>query len=158
LQLGPGERAEIVVAFTQDDDVVLRSFEQDVERQIGGNDTFDLIRFRTARSLKPSPSLADDLGSSGETPSVPDDARVRRQVSSSSAVRTIRIRPPEAVARRINLAACFMATPRSNHLITKCRWSTRPSRTSAELLTTFRCDHDPHQNERSRLLVGRCRT
>ena len=31
LQLGPGERAEIVVAFTQDDDVVLRSFEQDVE-------------------------------------------------------------------------------------------------------------------------------
>jgi len=78
LMVGPGERSEILVAFAEGDDVVLRSFEQDVERQIGGNDTFDLVSFRASDALEPSAPLPDTLGSSGETPSVPDDARVRR--------------------------------------------------------------------------------
>ena len=77
LQLGPGERAEIVVSFAAGDDVVLRSFEQDVERQIGGNDTFDLVRFQASNSLEASPLLPDAFGSSGTAPSVPADARER---------------------------------------------------------------------------------
>jgi len=77
LLMGPGERAEIVVAFAESDNVVLRSFEQDAARQIGGNDMFDLIRFRAPDSLEPSPSLTQALGSSSEPPSVPGDARER---------------------------------------------------------------------------------
>jgi suppressor of ftsI len=80
LQLGPGERAEIVVAFTEDDDIVLRSFEQnlgDSGRQIGANDTYDIIAFRAADELGSSSALPGDLGSGGESPGVPADATVR---------------------------------------------------------------------------------
>lgn len=64
LLVGPGERVEILVAFTPGDAVILRSFEQNlavegvVERQIGGEDTFDLVRF----------TAADELGGVAELP------------------------------------------------------------------------------------------
>ncbi|MBA2469339.1 MAG: multicopper oxidase domain-containing protein [Chloroflexia bacterium] len=78
LQIGPGERAEIVVAFSEGDDVVLRSFELDgLDRQIGGNDSFDVLNLRAAGPLASSPSSPDDLGSSGQAPTVPDDATER---------------------------------------------------------------------------------
>jgi len=78
LLIGPGERAEIVVAFAEGDEVVLRSFEQDgLARQIGGNDSFDILNFRAA-GTPPSPlPLPDDLGSPGQAPVVPDDATQR---------------------------------------------------------------------------------
>lgn len=82
LLVGPGERVEILVRFEAGETVILRSFEQDlavesvVERQIGGEDTFDLVKF-IAHS---------DLGGIGEFPEtllperelvVPPDATVR---------------------------------------------------------------------------------
>jgi FtsP/CotA-like multicopper oxidase with cupredoxin domain len=80
LLVGPGERAEIVVEFETGDDVVLRSFEQDLGgggRQIGANDTHDLIAFRAAESLESSAEPLANLGSASEAPEVPDDARER---------------------------------------------------------------------------------
>jgi FtsP/CotA-like multicopper oxidase with cupredoxin domain len=79
LQLGPGERAEIVVACEPRERVVLRSFEQDLGgsgRQIGANDTFDILQVRAASTLAPSPALPETLGGSG-APDVPDDATTR---------------------------------------------------------------------------------
>ena len=80
LLVGPGERVEIVVTFEPGDDAVLRSYEQDVGRQIGGNDTFEIINFRAASTLQPSPPLLSDPGSGGAMPEVPDDARERHFV------------------------------------------------------------------------------
>jgi FtsP/CotA-like multicopper oxidase with cupredoxin domain len=73
----------MLVAFTANDDVVLRSFSQDVagqgtiDKQIGGEDTFDLVRF----------TVPDDLGAAGELPysllsetplEIPESATVRK--------------------------------------------------------------------------------
>jgi FtsP/CotA-like multicopper oxidase with cupredoxin domain len=83
LLVGPGERAEIVVAFAAGDDVILRSHEQDlhgvdvIDRLIGANDTFDLIRFRAIPGLSGSPSLPIQLAVGNGPPVVPDDARRR---------------------------------------------------------------------------------
>ena len=80
LLLGPGERAEIVVAFEPGDDVVLRSFEADLGdsgRQIGANDTWDLIAFRAAETLEPSRELPVDLGPGNAVPEIPGNATVR---------------------------------------------------------------------------------
>ncbi|MGW3497922.1 multicopper oxidase family protein [Streptomyces sp. NPDC001020] len=52
--LTPGERAEIVVAFTPGDNVVLRSLDNGVDIAEGD---FDLIRFTAAARLQPSPAL-----------------------------------------------------------------------------------------------------
>jgi FtsP/CotA-like multicopper oxidase with cupredoxin domain len=83
LLLGPGERAEILVRFSPGDEVVLRSYEQDlrmegtVERQIGAEDTFELVRF----------TAPDDLPGDRDLPSsvlpersldLPDDLTERR--------------------------------------------------------------------------------
>lgn len=63
IQLSPGERAEIVAAFEPGEQVVLRSFEPDLEtyflesRFAGGDDSFDLLEIRAAPTLSPSPEV-----------------------------------------------------------------------------------------------------
>ena len=65
--LSPGERAEVVVAMSPGEDVVLRSFEPDlgsnvlVERFNGGEDTFDVLQLRASDRLAPSPTLPNRL-------------------------------------------------------------------------------------------------
>jgi FtsP/CotA-like multicopper oxidase with cupredoxin domain len=67
LQLSPGERAELVVAFAPGDRVVLRSFEPALggnffeERFSGGDDEFDLLELRAGRELTPSRRLPSRL-------------------------------------------------------------------------------------------------
>jgi FtsP/CotA-like multicopper oxidase with cupredoxin domain len=67
LQLSPGERAEIVVQVNRGDDVMLRSYEPDLqmdfwnERVNGGRDTFDILRIAGAQDLTQSPRLPDRL-------------------------------------------------------------------------------------------------
>jgi FtsP/CotA-like multicopper oxidase with cupredoxin domain len=79
LQLGPGERAEIVAAFSPGESVVLRSFTQDLGgsgRQVGSNDTFDLLELRAGERLEPSGELPETLGEPSE-PAFPEHATVR---------------------------------------------------------------------------------
>ncbi len=67
LQLSPGERAEIVVQVAPGDDVMLRSFEPDLDldffadRMNGGDDVFDILRVRAAGDLSPSSPLPSSL-------------------------------------------------------------------------------------------------
>ncbi len=80
LQLGPGERAEIMVESGEGDDAMLRSHEQDLGSggdRIGGDDTFDIIRSRVAGSLQQSAPLPARLGVGNDAPAVPDDATER---------------------------------------------------------------------------------
>lgn len=80
--LGPAERVEIVVEFNPGDDVILRSYEQDLaannvnERFIGAEDTFDILRLQAPESLETSPPL-EHPGEVNPTPDVPSDATVR---------------------------------------------------------------------------------
>ena len=82
LLLGPGERAEILVEFAPGDDVVLRSYEQDlgidgpVEGMIGAKDTFEIIRFRSSRDLEVSAGYAHPESQTA-MPEVPDGATTR---------------------------------------------------------------------------------
>jgi FtsP/CotA-like multicopper oxidase with cupredoxin domain len=79
LQLGPGERAEIVVAFAPGESVVLRSLAQDLGgsgRQVGSNDTFDLLELRAGERLEPSRDLPATLAEPSE-PAFPENATVR---------------------------------------------------------------------------------
>jgi FtsP/CotA-like multicopper oxidase with cupredoxin domain len=78
LRLGPGERAEIVVEMRAGDDIVLRSFEVDLdgqERQLRGNDTFDILRVH-AGTLEDAADLPETLPGEG-APEPPNDATVR---------------------------------------------------------------------------------
>lgn len=83
LLLGPGERAEIVVEFAEGDDVIFHSFTQGavgsgVEgRQIGAEDTFDIIKFRASGPLETSPPLPGILVEEEEPPQAPDNATLR---------------------------------------------------------------------------------
>jgi blue copper oxidase len=67
VQLSPGERAEIVARFAPGEKVVLRSFEPDLgtnffeNRFAGGDDSFDLLQIRAARTLGPSPPVPERL-------------------------------------------------------------------------------------------------
>lgn len=67
IQLSPGERAEIVVRFEPGPPTVLRSYPLDAglgfwgQRFSGGDDTFDLVQFRPAEVLRPSPELPATL-------------------------------------------------------------------------------------------------
>ncbi|MGH9247642.1 MAG: multicopper oxidase family protein [Acidimicrobiales bacterium] len=76
--LSPGERAEIVVAFTPGDDVILRSFEPDLGTNFfsgrfeGGDDTFDLVHMTAGDEPTESPPLPDRLADI--EPIDPDDA------------------------------------------------------------------------------------
>jgi blue copper oxidase len=65
--LSPGERAEIVVALSPRERVVLRSTEPDLGTNVwesrfsGGDDSFDLLELRAGPSLRPSPPLPSRL-------------------------------------------------------------------------------------------------
>jgi blue copper oxidase len=67
IQLSPGERAEIVAAFEPGEEVVLRSFEPQLGtnffdgRFSGAHDSFDLLEFRAAEDLEPSPELPERI-------------------------------------------------------------------------------------------------
>src|SRR5699024_2306807 len=80
--LGPAERVEIVVEMATGDDVVLRSYEQDlasaspIEAQNGAKDTFDILRVRADGDIEASPSL-EHPGDVSPAPDVPDDATIR---------------------------------------------------------------------------------
>jgi suppressor of ftsI len=83
LPLAPGERAEIVVAFKPGDEAVLRSFRPDLgagfptRRFSGGDDTFDIIALRAARTLKPSPPLPTRFTGAPPAIKMPDSPRTR---------------------------------------------------------------------------------
>ncbi len=80
IQLGPAERAEIVVEMAAGDDVVLRAIELDVERhrqQLRGEDTFDILNLRAGDELEESPDLPEVLTDANRAPEVPDDATER---------------------------------------------------------------------------------
>jgi FtsP/CotA-like multicopper oxidase with cupredoxin domain len=63
LELSPGERAEIVVAFTPGETTVLRSEppESSGNRFAGADDRMDVLQLRAADQLAPSPSLPERL-------------------------------------------------------------------------------------------------
>jgi FtsP/CotA-like multicopper oxidase with cupredoxin domain len=67
IQLSPGERGEIVADFEPGEEVVLRSFEPDLEtnfweqRFAGGDDSFDLLEIRAADELAPAPETPEQL-------------------------------------------------------------------------------------------------
>ncbi|MDQ0937262.1 multicopper oxidase family protein [Streptomyces turgidiscabies] len=83
LQLTPGERAEIVVAFKPKDRVVLRSFEPELglafptDRLGGGDDTFDMIEVRARERLTDSRPLPDTLRGAPAAISVPEKPHTR---------------------------------------------------------------------------------
>ncbi|HEU4948916.1 MAG TPA: multicopper oxidase domain-containing protein [Kribbella sp.] len=60
IQLSPAERAEVVVSFRPGERVVLRSYPSELHtvgimsRLAGGDDTFDVLELRAARTLAPS--------------------------------------------------------------------------------------------------------
>ncbi|MEU8776832.1 multicopper oxidase domain-containing protein [Streptomyces sp. NPDC048606] len=74
VSLSPAERAEVVVAFSPGESVVLRGFGGVDEIDRGD---FDLLTLTAARELAPSPALPDRLPSTPPI-EVPADARVRR--------------------------------------------------------------------------------
>ncbi|MFE4419270.1 multicopper oxidase family protein [Streptomyces sp. NPDC056817] len=84
LRLAPGERAEVVVAFKPGEKAVLRSFKPDLKvsfptgRFTGGDDTFDLLQFRAAGKLKPSPELPATIAGAPAPIEVPKDAKRRK--------------------------------------------------------------------------------
>lgn len=83
LLLGPGERAEILVEVEAGDDVILRSYEQDLGVAgvngsfIGANDTFDIIRIRAAADLETSGDYRHPE-TDNATPEIPDEVVTRR--------------------------------------------------------------------------------
>lgn len=80
LLVGPGERAEIVVAFDAGEEITLRSYPQDLgdsENLLGSDDTFDILRMRATRSLDASPPVPSELGAGLPAPDVPDNATLR---------------------------------------------------------------------------------
>lgn len=81
IMLSPGERAEVVVAMSPGEEVVLRSYPPDlglspVGRFLGGDDTFDILQLRAADVLEPRPGLPDRL--TDITPLDPADAAATR--------------------------------------------------------------------------------
>ncbi len=67
VRLSPGERAEVVVTMRAGEQVVLRSFDPDLEtnalneRLNGGMDEFDILQLRAADHLDPSPDVPERL-------------------------------------------------------------------------------------------------
>ncbi|OUZ12143.1 copper oxidase [Aeromicrobium sp. PE09-221] len=77
LQLSPGERAEIIVRFEPGERIVLRSEPSDTGNTFaGGQDRLDIMEFRAADRLDPSPAVPDQLV---EVPRLdPEDASEER--------------------------------------------------------------------------------
>ncbi|MEW1928293.1 multicopper oxidase domain-containing protein [Streptomyces sp. NPDC088360] len=84
LRLAPGERAEVVVAFTPGTKTVLRSFPPDInvswptDRFLGGDDTFDLVEFRASARLRKSPELPTRFAGAPRPIELPKDPTVRK--------------------------------------------------------------------------------
>lgn len=84
LRLGPGERAEIVVAVRPGERAVLRSFRPGLglgfpgDRFMGGDDTFDILQLRAAATLRPSPELPPRFTGAPPPIRVPEGAKVRK--------------------------------------------------------------------------------
>ncbi|MGH3311504.1 MAG: multicopper oxidase family protein [Streptomyces sp.] len=84
LRLAPGERAEIVVAFRPGEEAVLRSFRADLGvefpsgRFSGGDDTFDIIALRAAKTLKESPELPVRVPGAPAAIKVPENPVTRK--------------------------------------------------------------------------------
>jgi FtsP/CotA-like multicopper oxidase with cupredoxin domain len=87
IQLSPGERAEIVVAFEPGEEVVLRSFEPELGmnffegRFAGADDSFDLLEIHAADDLARSPVLPERLV--GQAPLAEHEASQVRRFSLS---------------------------------------------------------------------------
>ncbi len=80
IQLGPAERAEIVVEMAPGDDVILRAMEADLggqEPQLRGNDTFDILNLRAGGEVEDSPDLPEVLTGANGAPEIPDGATER---------------------------------------------------------------------------------
>lgn len=98
VQLSPGERAEVVVAVSPGEEVVLRSYAPDlganvlVERTSGGQDRFDVLELRVADRLRSSPQVPDSLAPAPDLD-----------------VSAARVRSFELSGRRINGARMDMA-------------------------------------------------
>ncbi|MBT2367850.1 multicopper oxidase domain-containing protein [Streptomyces sp. ISL-10] len=81
IRLSPGERAEMVVRMQPGERVVLRSHPQSLgdfwqTRFNGGDDSFDVLELRAAKTLRPSPELPGALGEP-ELPDGEDSVRTR---------------------------------------------------------------------------------
>lgn len=82
IQLSPGERAEVVVRMAPGERTVLRSYPPRIyggawERRFnGGDDSFDVLQLRAARTLRPSPEVPAELGEL-ELPRARDAVRAR---------------------------------------------------------------------------------
>ncbi|MFP1627570.1 multicopper oxidase family protein [Streptomyces sp. 5K101] len=79
--LSPGERAEIVVRMRPGERAVLRSHPQNLgdfwqTRFNGGDDAFDVLELRAAKTLRPSPGLPHRLGEP-ELPDAGESVRTR---------------------------------------------------------------------------------
>jgi FtsP/CotA-like multicopper oxidase with cupredoxin domain len=67
IQLSPGERAEIMVAFRPGERVILRSHPPELQtdwwndRWSGGRDSFDIVEFRAADELSPRAPIPDTI-------------------------------------------------------------------------------------------------
>lgn len=109
LQLGPGERAEIVVELTPGERVNLRSFPPELgttfplHRFAGGDDTFDLLQLRAKPTLTSSPPLPQQLGGAPATPEPPPAAAAVRRFTLSS--------KSEINERSMDLARLDMVVP-----------------------------------------------
>ncbi|MFD7862705.1 multicopper oxidase family protein [Streptomyces sp. NPDC059783] len=83
IQLSPGERAEIVVTMRPGERTVLRSYPWRrgdfwEKRFNGGDDSFDVLQLRAAKTLRPSPAVPAALGEPGlELPDGEDAAHGR---------------------------------------------------------------------------------
>jgi FtsP/CotA-like multicopper oxidase with cupredoxin domain len=84
IQLSPGERAEIVVAFEPGEDAVLRSFKPDLgsigfpnEHFVGADDRFDILELRAGDKLAETPPLPAMLVPAAEVLDADDAERVR---------------------------------------------------------------------------------
>ncbi|NWF26150.1 multicopper oxidase domain-containing protein [Streptomyces sp. PKU-EA00015] len=81
VRLSPGERAEIVVRMRPGERAVLRSHPQSLgdfwqTRFNGGDDAFDVLELRAAKTLRPSPGLPGRLGEP-ELPDAGESVRTR---------------------------------------------------------------------------------
>jgi len=80
IQLSPGERAEIVVAFDPGERIVLRSFPPELgtsfweRRFAGGDDRLDMLEIRAAAALRPAPEVPTAL-TAAEHPRLEDVTR-----------------------------------------------------------------------------------
>ncbi|GAA2590423.1 multicopper oxidase domain-containing protein [Actinomadura fulvescens] len=112
IQLSPGERAEIVVAFAPGEKVVLRSDPPDLgevgsARFVGGDDAFDVLELRAADRLAPSPALP---GSLAEAPRIGPPGGAGARVDRRFELSGSKLNGKKMDMSRIDFAAATNAT------------------------------------------------